>query len=149
MVSQMVALWAFMAIWVGLDEISSVALVLMEAHFRVPFGMSAVALGLDGLTSALLMILGILAVVVFGFLASGISAREVGLGLFMAWVHGIVAGCFILWDLLGFFVGFEWLLLPLFTVVLVWGSGSKASNAAFKLVLYTLIGAVFYLWALA
>lgn len=56
--------------------------------------------------------------------------------------------CFVVLDLLVFYIFFESVLIPLFLVVLFWGASDNKIRAAFLLFLYTLFGSLFMLLAI-
>lgn len=53
--------------------------------------------------------------------------------------------CFVVLDLLVFYIFFESVLIPLFLVILFWGASQNKIRAAFLLFLYTLFGSLFML----
>jgi NADH-quinone oxidoreductase subunit M len=58
--------------------------------------------------------------------------------------NGAVFGCFVTLDLLLFYIFFEFMLLPLYFLVGIWG-GERREYAAIKFFLYTLLGSIFIL----
>ena len=55
-----------------------------------------------------------------------------------------IVGCFIALDLFLFYICFEFMLLPIFLLIGIWG-GSNRSYASIKFFLYTLLGSLFIL----
>jgi NADH-quinone oxidoreductase subunit M len=54
-----------------------------------------------------------------------------------------VLGSFLFLDLLAFFVFFERTLIPIYFLVLVWGSRERRVRASYRIALYTLFGSLF------
>lgn len=53
---------------------------------------------------------------------------------------------FTILDLLGFFIFFETTLIPIFLIILIWGSRSRKVRASYLIAIYTLFGSVFMLF---
>lgn len=60
--------------------------------------------------------------------------------LFLQWS---VLGSFLFIDILGFFVFFEMTLIPIYFLVLVWGSRERRIRASYLISIYTLLGSIF------
>lgn len=60
--------------------------------------------------------------------------------LFLQWS---VLSSFLFLDLLGFFLFFERTLVPMYFLVLIWGSRERRVRASYRISLYTLLGSVF------
>lgn len=60
--------------------------------------------------------------------------------LFLQWA---VLGSFLFLDILGFFLFFEMTLIPIYFLVLVWGSRERRIRASYLISIYTLLGSVF------
>lgn len=55
--------------------------------------------------------------------------------------------CFLMYDLLIFYMLFEALLIPMFLIILLYGSRERKIIAAYKFFLYTFIGSIsFYIY---
>ena len=65
--------------------------------------------------------------------------------LFLQWT---VIGAFSVLDFLGFFIFFERSLIPIYFLVLVWGSRERRVRASYLISLYTLFGSLFFFFAL-
>jgi NADH-quinone oxidoreductase subunit M len=65
--------------------------------------------------------------------------------LFLQWT---VIGAFSVLDFLGFFIFFEISLIPIYFLVLVWGSRERRVRASYLISLYTLFGSLFFFFAL-
>ena len=60
--------------------------------------------------------------------------------LFLQWG---VLGSFLFLDLLGFFIFFEMTLIPIYFLVLIWGSRERRIRASYLISIYTLLGSIF------
>ena len=101
------------------------------------------AVGVDGLSVPLVLLLGLLTVV-----SVLVSWRiEVKAKQYFAWLllmEAAVAGVFLSLDLIQFFLFWELELLPMFMLISQWGSGRRLYSAT-KFLLYTLAGSAFML----
>lgn len=59
-------------------------------------------------------------------------------------LNGSVVGCFVAYDLLLFYLFFEFMLLPMFFLIGIWG-GPRREYASIKFFLYTLLGSILIL----
>lgn len=60
--------------------------------------------------------------------------------LFLQWT---VLASFLFLDILGFFIFFEMTLIPIYFLVLVWGSRERKIRASYLISIYTLLGSIF------
>ena len=101
------------------------------------------AVGVDGLSVPLVLLLGLLSVV-----AVLVSWRiDVKPQQYFAWLlimESAVAGVFTSLDLIQFFLFWELELLPMFMLISQWGSGRRLYSAT-KFLIYTLAGSAFML----
>jgi NADH-quinone oxidoreductase subunit M len=100
-------------------------------------------LGVDGLNVAMVLLTGIV------MLIGGIASLEVNFKNRSYWslyllLSASVAGCFVALDFFLFFVFFEFMLLPMYFLIGLWG-GERREYAAMKFILFTLAGSVFIL----
>ncbi|MDX5443649.1 MAG: NADH-quinone oxidoreductase subunit M [Hymenobacteraceae bacterium] len=100
-------------------------------------------LGVDGISISLVLLAGIIAVV------GAISSRTIQhsikgyFSLYLLLIASIM-GCFLALDLFLFLVFFEFMLLPMFFLIGIWG-GPRREYASIKFFIYTLLGSVFIL----
>jgi NADH-quinone oxidoreductase subunit M len=110
-----------------------------------PFGKLQINyfLGVDGLNISLVLLSGI--VLFLGALASWNIKRRVKayFGLYLL-LSASVMGCFVALDFFLFYLFFEFMLLPMYFLIGLWG-GPKREYAAIKFFLYTLLGSVLIL----
>lgn len=103
-------------------------------------------LGLDGISMALVLLTGLISVL--ACLASWEIETSIKgyFSLFLV-LFGSMMGVFLALDLFLFFVFFEFMLLPMYFLIGIWG-GEDREYAAIKFLLYTLFGSVFILVAI-
>lgn len=100
-------------------------------------------LGVDGLSVGMVLLSGI--VMFFGAIASwNITKQSKGYFALYLLLSSTVVGCFIALDMLLFYLFFEFMLLPMFFLIGIWG-GVRREYASIKFFLYTLAGSIFIL----
>ncbi len=100
-------------------------------------------LGLDGL-SILMVLLSALILFIGAFSSFEIQDKERGYYSLYLLLSSTIMGCFLALDFFLFFLFFEFMLLPMYFLIGIWG-GVKREYAAIKFFLYTLLGSVFIL----
>lgn len=125
----------------------SVALVAALAGL----GGAVAAWGLGALTLGPLLTLLAVAVVAASLLAewNGVRHRAPLYYTLLLALAAVLAFLFSTGDLVGFYVGFELVLVPTAAVIGIWGSGGAHLRAAFLFFLYTLAGSLPMLGSLA
>lgn len=105
-------------------------------------------LGVDGLSIFFIALTAVLTAMCLAFSARS-TAKEGGLfvGLFLL-MEALLILAFSSLTLLGFYVFFEATLIPMFLIVIVWGSRSRKVRAAYYLFYYTLCGSVLILFCI-
>ncbi|GAA0515940.1 NADH-quinone oxidoreductase subunit M [Paractinoplanes deccanensis] len=98
-------------------------------------------LGVDGVSYPLVALTGLLTVLCAAYSLKGPGRALIALLLVL---EAGIAGTFLSFDLILFFLFFEVVLLPMYAVIAGWG-GDDRRRAARKFVLYTLFGSVFLL----
>jgi NADH-quinone oxidoreductase subunit M len=100
-------------------------------------------LGVDGVSVAMVLLTGI--VTFLGVISSwNIHGNPKGyFGLYLL-LTGSIVGCFVALDLFLFYLFFEFMLLPMYFLIGIWG-GVRREYAAIKFFIYTLIGSLFIL----
>jgi NADH-quinone oxidoreductase subunit M len=99
--------------------------------------------GLDGINVSMVLLTGI--VMFTGALASWklIENRRGYFSLYLL-LCSTIYGCFLSLDFLLFFIFFEFMLLPMYFLIGIWG-GPRREYASIKFFLYTLLGSIFIL----
>ena len=100
-------------------------------------------LGVDGFNISLVLLAGL---VMFIGAISSLTIKEKPKGYFSLYLllSSSVVGCFVALDLLLFYIFFEFMLLPMFFLIGIWG-GKRREYASVKFFLYTLLGSVLIL----
>ena len=103
-------------------------------------------LGVDGINVTLLLLAAI--VLFIGAIASwNITKKEKGyFGLYLL-LSSSILGCFVALDFFLFYLFFEFMLLPMYFLIGIWG-GARRAYAAIKFFLYTLVGSILILIAM-
>ncbi|AHM62188.1 proton-translocating NADH-quinone oxidoreductase subunit M [Flammeovirgaceae bacterium 311] len=102
--------------------------------------------GVDGLSVALVLLAAI--VMFIGVISSWtIHQHQKGYFLLYLLLSSTVVGCFVALDLFLFYLFFEFMLLPMYFLIGMWG-GPRRAYASIKFFLYTLAGSLFILIAI-
>ncbi|MFC5271951.1 complex I subunit 4 family protein [Adhaeribacter terreus] len=101
-------------------------------------------LGVDGLSIAMVLLTGIVGVI--GVLSSWNLESKNPKGYFALYLLLLasVMGCFLALDMFLFYLFFEFMLLPMYFLIGIWG-GPRREYAAIKFFIYTLIGSLLIL----
>jgi NADH-quinone oxidoreductase subunit M len=105
--------------------------------------MSKYTLGVDGLSILLILLTGL---VTWVALWNSTEIKE-KIGAYYALVlllNASIIGCFMAKDLFLFYVFFEFMLLPMYFLIGIWG-GPRRNYASLKFFIYTLVGSLFIL----
>ncbi|PRY12685.1 NADH dehydrogenase subunit M [Pontibacter ummariensis] len=107
-------------------------------HFQVQY-----FLGVDGVSVSMVLLTGIVGVI--GVISSWTITRNVK-GYFLLYLLLLtsVMGCFLALDFFLFYLFFEFMLLPMYFLIGIWG-GPNREYAAIKFFIYTLVGSLFIL----
>jgi NADH-quinone oxidoreductase subunit M len=100
-------------------------------------------LGVDGISMPMILLTGI---VMFIGAISSFEIKEKSRGYFSLYLllAGSIIGCFIALDMFLFYLFFEFMLLPMYFLIGLWG-GPRREYASIKFFLYTLVGSIFIL----
>jgi NADH-quinone oxidoreductase subunit M len=100
-------------------------------------------LGVDGISISMVLLTGIIGVI--GVISSWTITKNVK-GYFLLYLLLLtsVMGCFLALDFFLFYLFFEFMLLPMYFLIGIWG-GPKREYAAIKFFIYTLVGSLFIL----
>ena len=100
-------------------------------------------LGVDGISLPLIALSTF--VLLIGVISSwNIQTKAKGYHILYMILSSSIIGCFVALDLFLFYVCFEFMLLPMFFLIGIWG-GKNRSYASIKFFLYTLMGSLFIL----
>lgn len=100
-------------------------------------------LGVDGISMPMVLLTGI---VMFVGAISSFEIKEKSRGYFSLYLllSGSIIGCFIALDMFLFYLFFEFMLLPMYFLIGLWG-GPRREYASIKFFIYTLVGSIFIL----
>ncbi|AWV97869.1 complex I subunit 4 family protein [Arcticibacterium luteifluviistationis] len=100
-------------------------------------------LGVDGISLPMVLLGGIVFMAA-AVASTSIAKRPKAYFAFFLLLTSSVYGCFIALDFFLFFLFFEFMLLPMYFLIGIWG-GERREYAAMKFIIYTLVGSVFVL----
>jgi NADH-quinone oxidoreductase subunit M len=100
-------------------------------------------LGLDGLNMLLVTLSGLI-LLIAAIASWKITKHQTAYYSLFLILSATIFGCFASLDLLVFYIFFEFMLLPMYFLIGIWG-GEKRQYAAIKFFLYTLVGSIFIL----
>ncbi|MDX5418375.1 MAG: NADH-quinone oxidoreductase subunit M [Hymenobacteraceae bacterium] len=99
--------------------------------------------GVDGVSISMVLLTGIVGVI--GVISSWTITENIkGYFLLYLLLMTSVMGCFLALDFFLFYLFFEFMLLPMYFLIGIWG-GPKREYAALKFFIYTLVGSLFIL----
>ncbi len=99
--------------------------------------------GVDGISISMVLLTGIIGVI--GLISSWTITQNIkGYFLLLLLLLTSVMGCFLALDFFLFYLFFEFMLLPMYFLIGIWG-GPKREYAAIKFFIYTLVGSLFIL----
>src|SRR5690606_18441292 len=130
-------------LYTGFDQ-ASAAMQFVEKREWVPAFDLWYAIGVDGISVALILLTSFTTVlVVIGAWGSVEDRVHQYMAAFLI-LEGLMIGVFCAMDALLFYVFFEGMLIPMFLIIGIWG-GSRRVYASIKFFLYTFLGSVFML----
>ena len=108
----------------------------------VPSFSFAFRLGVDGISLFFILLTNLFIFLCILSLSSSTFRLNEAL-LYLFFLQWSVLGTFLFLDLLGFFIFFERTLIPIYFLVLLWGSRERRVRASYLISIYTLLGSVF------
>ncbi|WP_342236601.1 NADH-quinone oxidoreductase subunit M [Inquilinus sp. OTU3971] len=152
--SRWVALWTTLvtfalsvAIWLGFDP-SVVGFQMEEKVAWFPDLDIAYHMGVDGISVLFVVLSAFLMPICILASWESIHSRVKEYMVSFLILETMMIGMFCALDYVLFYVFFEGVLIPMFVIIGIWGSGERRIYAAFKLFLFTLLGSVLMLVAL-
>lgn len=101
------------------------------------------SLGIDGLSNSMILLTAI--VMLIGAISSlEIKHKRRGFYALYLLLSGTIMGCFLALDFFLFYLFFEFMLLPMYFLIGIWG-GKNSEYASIKFFIYTLVGSIFIL----
>ena len=112
-------------------------------HFTlIPSFSFSLRLGIDGISIFFIILTNLfIFLCILSLTPSTFRLKEALLYLFF--LQWSVLGTFLFLDLLGFFIFFEITLIPIYFLVLLWGSRERRIRASYLISIYTLLGSIF------
>jgi len=112
------------------------------SFYVVPSLPFALRFGVDGISLFFILLTNIfMYLCILSLNTHTVRLKEVLLHLlFLQWT---VLATFLFLDILGFFLFFEMTLIPIYFLVLVWGSRERRIRASYLISIYTLLGSIF------
>ena len=101
------------------------------------------SLGIDGLSLGLIILTGFISFIAV-INSHVIKEKLNGYFSLVLLLNASIIGCFLAKDLLLFYVFFEFMLLPMYFLIGIWG-GPRKNYASLKFFIYTLVGSLFIL----
>ena len=133
-------------LWQGF-QIGGAAMQFRELHAWIPTYAINYALGVDGISIALIVLTKIVTVLVIGGAWKSVTTRAHQYMASILILDGVMTGVFCAMDAMLFYVFFEAMLIPMFIIIGVWG-GPRRVYASLKFFLYTFLGSIFMLLGL-
>ncbi len=132
----------------GPDTINGFQFMTLVPWFQLDladFGILSASyfLGVDGLSISLVA-LNALVMLVSTIASFSIKEKQKGYFALLLVLNGSIMGCFMALDFLLFYLFFEFMLLPMFFLIGIWG-GPRRDYASIKFFLYTLLGSLLIL----
>lgn len=133
-----------MALWANFDSTTSLFSYTVSI-FLIPSLNFNILLGIDGISIYFILLTNLFIYICILSLSSyQMRLRENLMHLlFLQW--GVLSSFSVL-DLLGFYIFFEATLIPIFFIVLIWGSRGRKVRASYLISIYTLFGSIFMLF---
>lgn len=100
-------------------------------------------IGIDGL-GLTMVLLSVIVLIISTISSWHLKDRARGYYALLLLLNGAIIGCFIALDFLLFYLFFEFMLLPMYFLIGLWG-GPRREYASIKFFLYTLLGSIFIL----
>lgn len=131
-----------LSIWANFDDRVS-GFQLVEDHAWLPFGIRY-TLGVDGISVLLVMLTTFLTPVTILGAFSAIESRIKEFYIAMLLLEASMVGTLVALDLVLFYIFWEFMLIPMYLIIGVWG-GPRRIYAAIKFFVYTFFGSVLML----
>jgi len=130
------------------SDFSTIQLAEKASWFSVELGKWGVLqaeyfVGMDGL-SFVMVALTVLVMTIAGISSWTIDKHVKGYFILLLILNGAIVGTFVALDFLLFYLFFEFMLLPMYFLIGIWG-GLKREYASIKFLLYTLLGSILIL----
>lgn len=135
-------------LWWRFDQTTSEYQFVSKIQWVVESGVGSVnymMFGIDGISMVFIILTTLLMPITILVSWESIKYMEKAFILCIIGIEVLLIGVFTVIDLLGFYVLFEGVLIPMYLIIGVWGSRSEKVIAAYYFFFYTLIGSVLML----
>jgi NADH-quinone oxidoreductase subunit M len=145
--ASMLTFVATLVLWAYYDSSSSAEFQFLERIPWIPdFGINY-SLGIDGISLMLIVLTGFLTPIAFLSSWESIQRKVKEFSIFMLLLETAMLGVFASLDLFLFYVFWDFVLIPMYFIIGVWGY-ERRIYAAVKFILYTMAGSVLMLVAI-
>jgi len=135
-----------LSLWVNFDA-GLAGFQLVEIHKWIPAIGASYIVGIDGISLLLVMLTTFITPITIIGAFSAIQNREKEFYIAMLFLETAMLGTLVALDLLLFYLFWEFMLIPMYLMIGVWGSKNRI-YAATKFFLYTFFGSIFMLVAI-
>jgi proton-translocating NADH-quinone oxidoreductase chain M len=127
-------------IWIGIEE----GVSNFQRVWRIDW-LEGITLGIDGISIIYILLTVIIIPICILASWSSIKILEKQYYISLLVLESILIAVFTVLDLLGFYICFEAVLIPMFIIIGVWGGREEKITASYYFFFYTLIGSVLFL----
>ena len=139
--SAMLSIWCSLILWFQLD-LAKGGFQAIYTFYVIPSFSFEIRLGVDGVSIFFLILTNLFTYLcILSLSPSTLKLNEALIYLFL--LQWSVLASFVALDLLGFFIFFEISLIPIYFLVLIWGSRERKVRASYLISIYTLLGSIF------
>ena len=131
-------------------DTTQVGFQLSESHDWIHLNLGSLgqfvskyAIGVDGLSLGLILLTGLVIFVAL-WNSADIKEKHAGYYALVLLLNASLMGCFLARDMFLFYIFFEFMLLPMYFLIGIWG-GPRKNYASLKFFIYTLVGSLFIL----
>jgi len=117
----------------------------LEWISRLEPGFGLVVLGVDGVSIFFIILTALLIPICVLISLGSIRFMIKEFLLCLLFIEVLLMGVFLVLDLVGFYILFEGILIPMFLIIGIWGSREEKIQASYYFFFYTFIGSVFML----
>jgi NADH-quinone oxidoreductase subunit M len=145
--TSLVTFVATLALWAGFDLASGAEFQFVEDVPWIPYFGINYSLGIDGISLMLIVLTGFLTPIAFLSGWESIHKKVKEYSIFMLLLETSMLGVFASLDLFLFYVFWDFVLIPMYFIIGIWGYDRRI-YAAIKFILYTMAGSVLMLIAI-
>jgi proton-translocating NADH-quinone oxidoreductase chain M len=141
LLSSILSFFLSLILWSCLEEVKG-GFQSVYNLYLIPSFTFSLKLGVDGISIFFILLTNIFIYLsILSINVTSFKMREVIIYLFF--LQWSVLASFLMLDILGFFLFFEITLIPIYFLVIVWGSRERRVRASYLISIYTLFGSIF------